>query len=323
MRALRGAFVIVASICTVLAAGAGHAQNYPTREIHTICPFAPGTGADIVVRYYANKLSELAGKPVVTDNKPGAQGLLGTEAAARSRNDGYTISINPVSSTLAASPHLFKKLSFDPLKDFEPVVGLLSVSFVLVVSPNSGINSVAELTQHLRTKKGESFYAGSTNTGIVASELYKKAIGVDVKRVNYRSAFDALNEMQSGKIDFFFTDATSALGQIAGGKYKPLAITAGKRSESFPGIPTMTEAGVVMDFAPWWAVIVPAGSPPVAAQKLAVWFNKIAQMPETKQFLVKNGLDPMTADAQEVRQLLVKDTARWGEWVKLANIEVN
>jgi tripartite-type tricarboxylate transporter receptor subunit TctC len=136
------------------------------------------------------------------------------------------------------------------LKDLDPVTGLLSVSFVLVVTPNSGINSVAELTKHLKTKTGDTFYAGSTNTGIVASELYKKAIGVDSKRVNYRSAFDALNEMQSGKIDFFFTDATSALGQIAGGKYKALAITAGKRSEAFPGIPTMTEAGVTMDFAP-------------------------------------------------------------------------
>jgi tripartite-type tricarboxylate transporter receptor subunit TctC len=321
MRAFKSAFVSIAAVCLFLDAGAVRAQDYPTREIHTICPFAPGTGADIVVRYYANKLSELAGKPVITDNRPGAQGLLGTEAVARARNDGYTISINPVSSTLAASPHLFKKLSFDPLKDLDPVTGLLSVSFVLVVTPNSGINSVAELTQRLKTKTGDSFYAGSTNTGIVASELYMKAIGVDAKRVNYRSAFDALNEMQSGKIDFFFTDATSALGQIAGGKYKALAITAAKRSEAFPGIPTMTEAGIAMDFAPWWSVIVPAGTPQFMRDKLAGWFDKISAMPETREFLIKNGLDPMSADAQGVRALLVKDTTRWGEWVNLANIE--
>jgi tripartite-type tricarboxylate transporter receptor subunit TctC len=322
MHASKRAGVLAASIWLLFTI-AGYAQDYPTREIHTICPFAAGTGADIIVRYYANKLSELAGKPVITDNRPGAQGLLGTEAVARARNDGYTISINPVSSTLAASPHIFKKLSFDPLKDLDPVIGLLSVSFVLVVTPNSGINSVAELTQRLKAKGTESFYAGSTNTGIVASELYKKATGIDAKRVNYRSALDSLAEMQSGKIDFFITDATSALGQIAGGKYKALAITSTTRSESFPGVPTMTEAGLAMDFAPWWSVVVPHGTPQYIVDRLAGWFKQISDMPETKAFLVKNGLNPMTATAEEVRELLVKDTARWGEWVKLANIEPN
>src|SRR5262245_1782352 len=190
-----------------------HAQEFPTREIRTICPFAPGTGADIVVRYYANKLSELAGKPVVTDNKPGLQGLLGTEAAIRGKPDGYTISINPASSTLAASPHLFKKMPFDPQKDVDFAGMILSTSFVLVVPPTTGIQSVAELTKRMKekdAKKEDLFYAGSTNTGIVASELYAKALGLDVKRVNYRSAFDAMNEMNSGKIDYFFTDTTSA-----------------------------------------------------------------------------------------------------------------
>ena len=298
------------------------AQEYPTREIKTICPFAPGTGADIVVRYYAQKLSEIAGKPVVTDNKPGAQGLLGTEATARARPDGYTISINPASSTMAASVHLFKKLSFEPLKDLDMTGMILSTSFVLVVPPSSGINSIAELTKKLKEKKEDSFYAGSTNTGIVASELYKKAIGVDVKRVNYRSAFDAMNEMNSGKIDFFFTDTTSALGQIAAGKYKALAITSAQRSESFPDVPTMTELGYPMDISPWWGVIVPSGTPKPITDKLAVWFAKISDMPETKEFLRKSGLEPKKGDAEAMRKLLIEDTARWGEWVKLANIEV-
>lgn len=302
---------------------AATAQEYPTREIKTICAFAPGTGADIVVRYYAQKLSELAGKPVVTDNKPGAQGLLGTEAALRSKPDGYTISINPASSTLAASTHLFKKLSFDPLKDADFAGMILSTVFVLIVPPSSGINSVADLTKKLKDKKeGDSFYAGSTNTGIVASEIYKKAIGVDVKRVNYRSAFDAMNEMNSGKIDFFFTDSTSALGQIAAGKYKAIAITSAKRSENFPGVPTMTELGYPMDIAPWWGVIVPAGTPKPIIDKLAVWFDKISDMPETKEFLRKSGLEPLKGNAAAMRKLLIEDTARWGEWVKLANIEV-
>jgi tripartite-type tricarboxylate transporter receptor subunit TctC len=308
--------------CVILNPGSASAQDYPIREIHTICPFAPGTGADIVVRYYANKLSELAGKPVITDNRPGAQGLLGTEAVARARNDGYTISINPVSSTLAASVHLFKKISFDPLKDLDLAGMILSTSFVLLVTPNSGIQTIDDLTKRLEEKKGDVFYAGSTNTGIVASEIYRKAIGIDAKRVNYRSGFDAMNEMISGNIDFFFTDATSALGPVAAGKFKALAVTSAKRSASFPGVPTMTESGFQMDLAPWWGIIVPAGTPKPIVDKLAAWFVKISNMPETKEFLLKNGLDPVSGDATAMRKLLIEDTVRWGDYVKLANIEV-
>src|SRR5262245_5893224 len=237
---LTGAVIAIAGLFTGIASS--RAQDYPAREIRTICPFAPGTGADIVVRYYASKLADIAGKPVITENRPGAQGLLGTEAVARAKPDGYTISINPVASTMAAATHIFKKLSFDPLKDFEFGGTLLSVSFVLVIAPKDGIQTVADLTKYLKEKKGDTFYGGSTNTGIVASELYKNAIGVDVKRVNYRSAFDAMNEMNSGNLDFYFTDTTTALGQIAAGRYRPLAVTGARRSKALPDVPTMTEA---------------------------------------------------------------------------------
>jgi tripartite-type tricarboxylate transporter receptor subunit TctC len=321
----------VSRITTLLIGVAGlmlvslpaRAQDFPTREIKTICSFAPGTGADIVVRYYAQKLAELAGKTVVTENKPGLQGLLGTEAAIRSKPDGYTISINPASSTLAASPHLFKKMPFDPQKDVDFAGMILSTSFVLIVPASSPIQSVAELTKRLKEKKDDDrFYAGSTNTGIVASELYARALGLEVKRVNYRSAFDAMNEMNSGKIDFFFTDSTSALGQIAAGKYRALAVTSGKRLTSFPNTPTMTELGYPMDISPWWGILVPAGTPKPIIDKYAAWFAKISGMPETKEFLLKNGLEPFVGDAAAMRKLLIEDTARWGEWVKLANIEV-
>jgi tripartite-type tricarboxylate transporter receptor subunit TctC len=319
------AHAVVGALVVLLALAFGatpsRAQDYPNREIRTICPFAPGTGADIVVRYYASKLAELAGKPIVTENRPGAQGLLGTEAIARAKPDGYTIAVNPVASTMAAAPFIFKKLSFDPLRDFEFGGTLLSVSFVLVVVPKDSIRTVADLTKYLKEKKSDSFYGGSTNTGIIASELYKNAIGVDVKRVNYRSAFDAMNEMNSGNLDFYFTDTTTALGHIAAGRFRPLAVTGARRSKALPDVPTMTEAGVPMDFAPWWGTIMPAGTPKPIVAKLTGWFDAIARMPETDGFLAKNGLDPLPGDADMLRALLIKDTARWGEWVKLAQIE--
>ncbi len=318
MRSLK---VAAAVAVTVLTCATALAQDYPQREIRTICPFAPGTGADIVVRFYATKLADLAGKPVITDNKPGAQGVLGTEAVARARSDGYVISINPVASTLAAAMHVFKKLSFDPMKDLDPVTMLLSTTFVLVVDPKKGINSVAELTKFLKEKKSDSFYGGSTNSGIVASEIYKQAIGVDVKRVNYRSAFDALNEMANGNIDFYFTDATTALGQIAAGRYKPLAVTGAKRSAAYPDLPTMTELGYAMDLSPWWGVIVPAKTPQSIQDKLAAWFDQISAMPDTRAFLKNNGLEPLAGDRNAMRDLLVKDAQRWGDYVRIGHIE--
>jgi tripartite-type tricarboxylate transporter receptor subunit TctC len=313
-------FLIAATALPVSAVPA-RAQDYPTREIRAICPFAPGTGADIVVRYYASKLAEVAGKPVVTENRPGAQGLLGTEAVARAKPDGYTISINPVASTLAAAVHIFKTLSFDPLKDFEFGGTLLSTSFVLVVAPKRSIQTVADLTKYLKEKKGDTFYGGSTNVGIVASEIYKNAIGVDAKRVNYRSAFDAINEMANGNIDFYFTDATTALGQIATGRYRPLAVTGSKRTKALPDVPTMTEVGIPMDFAPWWGTIMPAGTPKPIVEKLTAWLDKVSARPETDEFLTRNGLDPLPGDAALLRAMLARDTKRWGEWVKLAQIE--
>jgi tripartite-type tricarboxylate transporter receptor subunit TctC len=297
------------------------AQDYPAREIKTICPFAPGTGADIVVRFYATRLADLAGKPVITENKPGAQGMIGTEAIARAKPDGYTVGFNPVASTMAAAPHIFKKMPFDPMKDVEPIALMLSVNFVLVVDPKRGFNTLADLTKHLKEKRGEAFYGGSTNTGIVASELYKQAIGVDVKRVFYRTAFDAQNEMAAGNIDFYFLDNTTALGQIAAGRYKALAATGAKRSASMPDVPTFSELGIPMDLSPWWGVIVPAGTPQPIQDKLALWTNKINAMDETKAFLKNNGLDPMVGDKAAMRALLVKDTGRWGEWARLANLE--
>ena len=321
MRIVQLAVAWVAGAVVLVSVTPAWSQDYPTREIRTICPFAPGTGADIVVRYYAAKLAEVAGKPVITENRPGAQGLLGTEAVARAKPDGYTISINPVASTMAAAVHIFKTLSFDPLKDFEFGGTLLSTSFVLVVTPKDSIRTVADLTKYLKEKKGNAFYGGSTNTGIVASELYKNAIGVDAKRVNYRSAFDALNEMANGNIDFYFTDATTALGQIAAGRYRPLAVTGPKRSKALPVVPTMTEAGIPMDFAPWWGTIMPAGTPKPIVEKLTVWMDKVSALPETIAFLTRNGLDPLPGDATQLRAMLIRDTQRWGDWVKLAQIE--
>lgn len=297
------------------------ATDFPTREIHAICPFGPGTGADIVVRYFAQKISELSGKPVITDNRVGGQGLIATEAVARAKPDGYTIAITPASSTLAAAMHLFKKVSFDPLKDFAPVATISTLSFALVVDPKKGFKNIHDLTKFLKEKKTDRFYASSANTGTVAAELYRRAINVDIKRVNYKAGPDAINDMMAGHIDFWFTDASFAVGQVASGKLQCLGVTGPKRTGAMADVPTMLEMGLPVELTAWWGALLPAGTPQPIVDKMAAWVLQITNTPETKDFMFKYANDPMPGDAKLVTQLLKRDIERWGEYVKIAEIE--
>jgi len=275
-----------------------------------------------VVRYFAQKIGELAGKSVITENRAGAQGLVATEAVAKSKPDGYTIAITPASSTLAAASHLYKKLPFDPVRDFEPVALISTLSFALMVDPKKNFKSVADLTKHLKEKQGDRFYASSANTGTVSAELYCKAIGVDVKRVNYKVGSDAINDMLSGRIDFWFTDASFAVGQIAAGRLGCLGVTGTKRTGVMPDVPTMIEQGVPVELTAWWAALVPAGTPKPVVDKLAGWIGQISATEETREFLRKFANDPMPGDAAAVTRMLKADIARWADYVKMAGIEV-
>lgn len=313
---------LLLAACVALMPLAATAQDFPTREIRAICPFGPGTGADIVVRYYAQKLSELSGKTVITENRAGAQGLVATEAVAKSKPDGYTIAITPASSTLAAAAHLYKKLPFDPVKDFEPVATISTLSFALVTDPKKGFKTVADLTKFLKEKNGERFYASSANTGTVAAELYKKAIGLDIKRVNYKAGPDAINDMLNGHIDFWFTDASFAVGQVASGKLTALAVTGPKRTGALPQVQTMIESGVPVELTAWWAMLLPAGTPKPIVDKYAAWIAQISATQETKDFLAKFANDPLPGDATLLRKMLLADIDRWREYVKIADIEI-
>ena len=300
------------------------AQDYPTRDIHAICNFPAGTGGDVFVRFFSEKLSALAGKTVIVDNRGGAFGNIGTEAAARSKPDGYTILIVPGSSTMAAAVSGFKKLPFDPIKDFTPVTTLAKLGFVLVVDPKTPIKSMADLTAHLKTKGDKASYGTSSNTGLIAAELYKKFASLpQVIKVQYRENQTALNDMYAGNLDFLSVDAPWAIEQAKAGRLRALAVTSADRLSVLPDVPTVEEAGVkgYGDVTPWWAVFVPATTPQPIVDKLEAWFNQIAASTETKKWLNNLGSDPFPGNARMLEQLLSKDIKRWGEYYKLANIE--
>jgi tripartite-type tricarboxylate transporter receptor subunit TctC len=300
------------------------AQDYPTRDVHAICNFPAGTGADVYVRYFCEKLSVLMGRTVIVDNRGGAFGNIGTEAAAHSKPDGYTLLIVPGSSTMAAAMSGFKKLPFDPIKDFTPVTTLAKLCFVFVVDPKAPIKSMADLTAQLKAKGPKGSYGTSANTGLVAAELYKKHADLPlVTKVQYRENGTALNDMYAGNLDFLCVDAVWAIEQARSGRLRALAVTSADRLSVLPDVPTVEEAGVkgYGDVTPWWAVFVPAQTPQPIINKLEAWFNQIVKSDDTKKFLNNLGGDPFPGNQRMLTELLAKDIKRWGEYYKLANIE--
>ena len=297
------------------------AQEYPARDIRSVCNFAPGSGADIIVRYYSDKLSRLAGKPVVVENKPGAQGLLATDYVAKSKPDGYTILITPASSTLATAPHIFKQIPFDPLKDFAPVTTINSLPFVVAVDSTKPWRTVPDMVAALRAKQGHGFYGTQSNTGQVSAELLKSMAGLNTVYVPFKITGDAFTALLGGNIDFMSVDATWA-GTQHPHKVRILAVTSAKRSGSLPDIPTMAELGYKdFDITAWWGVVVAAGTPRPIVERLAGWFNQITNADETRQFLARSALDAFPGSPDQMAQLIRTDTARWGGYVRMAKIQ--
>ncbi|HEX7250472.1 MAG TPA: tripartite tricarboxylate transporter substrate-binding protein [Burkholderiales bacterium] len=295
------------------------AQEYPAREIRSICNFAAGSGADIIVRYYSDQLAKLAGKPVIVENRPGAQGAVASAFVAKSAPDGYTIHITPASSTLATAPHIWKQLPYDPLKDFATVTTINSLAFVVAVDASKAFKTVQDLISSLKQKPGHGFYGTQSNSGQVAAELLKAKSGLDTAYVPFKVTGEAFTSLLAGQIDFMSVDATWASNQP---KVRILAVTSAKRTPSLPNVPTLAEAGVPgIDIAPWWGVVVPAGTPRPIVDKLAGWFNQIVASEETRQFHARFAIDPLPGTPESMAALLKGEVERWGEFVKLANIK--
>src|SRR2546428_4127615 len=213
-----GTPALLAAAFFALAAPFAAAQDYPAREIRSLCNYAPGSGADLIVRFYSDRLSKLAGRPVIVENRVGANGMIATDALAKSRPDGYTIMITPASSTIAAAPYLFKNLPFDTAKDFAAVATIASLSFVILVDAAGPIKSIAELVAHLKAKPGASFYGATSNTGVIAAELFKTAAGVKTTYLPYKQNVHAPTDLFSGRLDFSSVIATWQAGPVKWGK---------------------------------------------------------------------------------------------------------
>jgi tripartite-type tricarboxylate transporter receptor subunit TctC len=302
----------------------GHAdqEGYPAGPVRSICPFSPGSGADIKVRFYSNKLSLATGKPVIVENKPGALGNIATEMVARAKPDGYTIYIAPGSSTLASAPSLFKKLGYDPINDFEHITTLSASAFALCVPAKTPFKLVAELTAHLKDKGDAASYGSIAPPSLVSAEIYKTAFGLKTVEVKYKEQGPLLNDLFGGHLAFFFSDLTTINSQLKAGRIRPLAVTSAKRLASAPDIPGAQEAGIPnMNVITWWSVHVPARTPKSICDKLEAWFNAIAIEPDVVAFNAAVGSDVLPGNSEALKALLIKQTAEWREYARLARIE--
>ena len=318
-RGARKIFLSLIGLVAVVAPAAAQ-DNYPNQPIHVEIGFAAGSGADILTRYFTDKLQTLAKQPVIVDNKPGATGNIALRAVAEAKPDGYTLLFS-ANSNMAGSRYLFKDLPFDTLTDFTPIASFAQIAFVLVVSPKSPINTLAELTASLKKKQGA--LSGYTNqTAQLSTEYYKQLAGVSTTAVAYKTAADAMRDIIESQLDFMILDGTFAAGQVRQGQLKALAVTTAQRSPSLPDVPSMQEAGLAgFEFSPWWVAYAPKGTPQPILDKLQGWILQITELPETAQFLKDNGAIPQHDTGPQADARLKAELPKWGTLVKAAGIE--
>jgi tripartite-type tricarboxylate transporter receptor subunit TctC len=312
-----------ASVAMPAISNGAFAQDaWPARDIHSICGFPAGTGADVFVRFYGKALQDRIGRTIVTENKAGAFGNIATEYVARSKPDGYTLYIAPGSSFLAAAANLFKKLPFDPVNDFEHVTTLSKLPFILIVAGDSPYKNVAELVKFLKEKGDKASYGSAANTGLVSSELFKANFGLNTVEVKYNQGGTLLNDLWGHNIAFAHLDPVGSMAHLKSGKLRALATTSRERLKALPDIPSASEQGITnSNVIAWWSVHMPKGTPKPILDRLEKEFNEIAVAEPTVKFLGNLGSDPFPGNAKVLKDTLNADIKAWGEYVRLAKIE--
>ena len=314
-----------ACLLSVFAPAAWAQADYPSRALRVIVPQPPGGGFDFVARALGERLAKRLGQPVVVENRTGSGTLIGTDAAAKAAADGYTLLTGSVSN-MVLNMGLYKNLSYDSLRDFEPVGLAVSYSYTLIARADLPFKTLAEVVAHAKANPGKLTYASAGNGSgqhVLAAALWQLA-GVEITHVPYRGAQAAYADLLGGRVDMFFDLTPTTRSHIESGKVFPLAVSGAERNALQPTVPTINETGVArLDLESWFGYFAPRGTPPAALQRLRTELAAVIAEPELREVFTKAGGKPLTISVEQTSAMLKRDVERWTALIRAANISLD
>jgi tripartite-type tricarboxylate transporter receptor subunit TctC len=318
-------YILAFALIYAGASSANAAATFPNKPVRLIIPFAPGGATDVIGRYIAQKVTQELGQQVITDNRPGSGGVIACEIAAKASPDGYTILMG-TNGTHAINVGLYKKLPYDPLKDFQAITRAVILTNVLAVNPSVPAKSVKELIQLAKNRPGELKFGSSGNGAPphLSGELFKSMAHVDIIHVPYKGGGPANIALLSGEVDMTFNTLTTSLPHIGEGKIRPLGVTSLKRSEALPEVPTIAEAGIPgYESTTWYGMFAPAGTPDATIDRLHSALTVVLKAPETKQRFAAMGAEPVLDTPAELVAIIKHDIPKWRKVIAAAGAQVD
>ncbi|HET8586015.1 MAG TPA: tripartite tricarboxylate transporter substrate binding protein [Casimicrobiaceae bacterium] len=322
---MRTLLAVLTATVSIVATGPVLAADYPTKPIRIVVPFPPGGTTDILARAVAQKLSETWNQQVIVDNRPGAGGNIGADLVAKAAPDGYTLVMGTV-GTHAINPNLYRKMPYDHVKDFAPVILVAGVPNVLVVNPSLPVHTVHELIDYAKANPGKLNFASSGNgTSIhLSGELFKTMAGVQMTHVPYKGSAPALADLMGGQVQLMFDNLPSSLGLIKGGKLRAVAVTSTTRAAALPDVPTIAESGLPgFEASSWFGLLAPAGTPHDVVAKIngvvAAWLAT----PEAKDKLLAQGAIAAGGSPEAFAKHIDNETSKWAKVVKASGAHID
>jgi tripartite-type tricarboxylate transporter receptor subunit TctC len=307
---------------TMTAAAAKRDAVYPTRPVRILVPQSPGGTTDLTARLIAPHLAERFGQPIVVDNRPGAGSLLGTELAARAAPDGYTLLV--VGPSFTVLPNLYKRLPFDPVRDFAPITTLSQYPNVLLVHPSLPVKNVKELIALAKARPGEfNFASGGAGTGThLGAELFRTMAGLDIVHVPYKGGGPALNALMAGQVQLYFAALPSTMALLRTGKLRPLAVTSPNRASAAPELPTIAESGLPgFEQITWNGMLAPARTPRTLVERIRREAHAVISLPASRERFAAQGAEIGGLDADAFAALIKRELAQWARVIKQAGIK--
>jgi tripartite-type tricarboxylate transporter receptor subunit TctC len=309
------------SIIGAVQAAAAIAQDYPAKTITFYVPFAAGSATDTLARSLGQGITAETRQNVVNDNRAGANGIIATQAFIRTPADGYTVLVG-TNTTHAANEHLYKKIPYDPVRDFTPVTTLARGGQVMLVHPRVPVKTVKEFIALAKRQPGKLTFGSGSSSSRVASELFQQMAGLKLVHVPYKSNPMAVTDLVGGHIDMMITDVVTGLPQVQAGKVKALGVSSPQRLPNVPELPTIAEAGVPgYELTFWFAAYLPAKAPPAVAARLRELFINATKSAPAQSFFKTTGIEPWTTTSAELVKFQASESAKWAKVIKAAGIE--